>query len=203
MMRLALVQEVFAKKIKRYADGRSVGLAVGRMVSYKGFDIAIRALRNVENSVLIIVGDGPERPALQHLAEQEQVADRVWMPGHCDDDELAACFRLCDVFLFPSRTPNEAFGLVQVQAMACGKPVVNCQLPSGVPEVAVGGMHGITVPPESPSDFAAAWQTLVNSPEKSRALGESGRQRYRSEYRLLTMQARFRRLLHAIMSTRR
>src|SRR2546423_2680296 len=129
--------------------GERVVLSVGRLIYYKGFAHLIRAMRDVE-ARLLVVGDGPLRRALER--ERDALGDlreRVVLLGEVAD--AAPYFRAADVFALASVARSEAFGVVQLEAMAAGLPVVNTRLASGVPFVSVDGLTGITVPPADPA----------------------------------------------------
>ena len=128
------------------ADNDKVVLFTGRLVLYKGVNFLIDAASNLEAHVLI-VGDGPLRPMLQKKIETLGMQSRVRLLGRVSDAELSSLYSLADLFVLPSISPTEAFGVVQLEAMAHGVPVVNTNLPSGVPSVSVHGVTGLTVPP--------------------------------------------------------
>ncbi len=156
-------------------------LFVGRLVRYKGVDVLLRAMPYVSGS-LVLVGDGPRRPALQAQAAALGLAGRVHFVGSVGDDELSAYYHAADVFVLPSVTPNEAFGLVQLEAHACGLPVVSTALPTGVPFANSHGESGIVVTPGDPAELAAALALLVDDEELRRSLGENARRRVHREF---------------------
>ena len=169
-------------ELRSTAGGRSILLNVGRLVGYKGQRHAIEALRSVPNAELWLVGCGPLESELRKLAVEVGVADRVRFFVDVSDDDLPLYFKACDVFVFPSTTPAEAFGLVQVEAMASGKPVVASNIRSGVTYVCLDGMNGLVVPPGDSEALGAALNRLLSSPELARRLGEAGRARAFSEF---------------------
>jgi rhamnosyl/mannosyltransferase len=142
-------------------DGRSVILFVGRLVYYKGIDVLLRAITDVEDVVLVVVGKGPEREALEELAADLGIADRVRFEGFVSDDALPAYYSIADVFALPSVSSSEAFGIVQVEAMMYGVPIVNTSLDTGVSSVSRHGETGLTVPPGDDEALADALQALV------------------------------------------
>lgn len=179
---LSEVQMDKVAKLRSTAGGRSILLNVGRLVGYKGQRHAIEALRDVANAELWLVGSGPLESELRRLAVEVGVADRVRFFVDVSDDDLPLYFRACDVFVFPSTTPAEAFGLVQVEAMASGKPVVASNLRSGVTYVCLDGVNGLVVPVGDSAGLANALNRLLSSPEMARKLGENGRARALSEF---------------------
>jgi glycosyltransferase involved in cell wall biosynthesis len=150
--------------------------ALGRHVRYKGLHNLIEAIREVPGK-LIIGGEGPATPQLQALVRNLGLDDKVRFLGHLDTDNLRAAYHACDVFCLPSISPAEAFGLVQVEAMLCSKPVVNTKLGTGVNEVCVDGVTGKTVEPNQPAQLSQALNQLLTNPELSRLMGEAGRRR--------------------------
>lgn len=150
---------------RRYGlrKGRTV-LAVGRLVYYKGFHHLIEAVAHLEADA-VIVGEGEMRVELEALVHTLGVADRVHFLGRVSDAELAACYQLADVFVLPSVAAAEAFGIVQVEALSYGLPVVNTDLPTGVPLVSRDGETGFTVPPADSVALAEALGRILHDDE--------------------------------------
>src|SRR5205807_3182412 len=94
----------------------------------------------------------------------------------------AALYHACDLFVLPSVTRQEAFGMVQLEAMACGKPVISTLLPSGVPWVNRDGETGIVVPPNDAPALQKALQTLIADPALRARLGARGLARIQTEF---------------------
>lgn len=164
---------------RRY--GERIVLGVGRLIYYKGFENLVRAMAGVRATALI-AGDGPLGGTLADEAGRLGVADRVVLLGRVNDADLKACYHACDVFALPSVERSEAFGIVQLEAMACGKPVVNTRLDSAVPHVSLDGLTGLTVPPGDPAALAAALDALLDDPARRAAMGAAARQRVREEF---------------------
>jgi glycosyltransferase involved in cell wall biosynthesis len=162
--------------------GAPLLLGVGRLVYYKGFAHAIRALREVEEAHLVLVGEGPLREELEALARACGVAGRVHLLGAQGDEALTALYYASDVFVLPSVTRAEAFALVQLEAMACGVPVLNTALDSGVPFVSRHEESGLTVPPGDEQALAEALRRMLAEPARRRAWGEAGRARVHAEF---------------------
>lgn len=162
-------------------------LAVGRLVPYKGFEFLIRAMAHVD-ARLIIVGTGPLHARLQALIEEHRLSDRVQLPGYVED--LAPLYRAADVVVMPSITRAEAFGLVQLEAMAYGKPVINTDLDSGVPEISLHGETGLTVPPRDVRALSDAISLLLQDHHLRRRLGDAAAVRFRAEFVAERMAAR-------------
>ncbi len=158
-------------------------MATGRLVPYKGFDVLIEALRRVD-ATAIIVGEGPLRHGLLRLAQQRGVAERLILAGGLSRDDLKVHLHAARLYAFPSVGAAEAFGIVQIEAMAVGLPIVNTNLPTGVPHVARQGLEALTVPPNDPAALAAAIAQLLTDRALAQRLGAAGRRRATTEYDL-------------------
>jgi glycosyltransferase involved in cell wall biosynthesis len=167
---------------------RPIVLFAGRMVPYKGVDVLLRALAGVD-AAAILVGDGPMRETWTALARGLGIADRVSFAGAVGSDELLALYHACDLFVLPSVTRAEAFGYVQLEAMACGKPVISTRLPSGVAWVNRHEETGLTVPPSDAGALRRALARLVGDPRLRQQMGEAGRTRVAAEFTMERMGA--------------
>ncbi len=181
----ALTPDICERARAIRAGGRQpLVLFVGRLVPYKGVDVLLRALPDVKARA-ILVGDGPMKAEWQRLAADLGLTGaegRVEFAGEVDTDTLAALYQACDVFVLPSVTRAEAFGMVQVEAMACRKPVISTALPSGVPWVNQHGETGLVVPPGDVMALKNALNTLVSDPDLRARMGERGRARVEREF---------------------
>lgn len=151
-------------------------LAVGRLVSYKGFSVLLKAIKETD-AQLIIIGEGVLAHTLQRQIEDLGLQERAWLKGRVDDAELKCFYHACRLFAFPSETEAEAFGLVQLEAMLCAKPVVNTKLNSSVPWVARDDKEGITVPPSDDKALAVAIESLLTDSALATRLGNAGFER--------------------------
>ena len=171
-----------AAAIRARFGGRPIVLGVGRLVYYKGFDYLVRAMRDVD-AELLLVGTGPLRSLLERTALESGVSARVHFLGEVEAKSLAAHYFASDVFALPSIARSEAFAIVQLEAMACGVPIVNTAIPrSGVTFVSRDGESGLTVPPSSAPDLARALAKLLADRDLARRLGDAGRARVRREF---------------------
>ncbi len=151
-------------------------LSLGRVVREKGFDLAIRALALLPPATrLMLAGDGPALPALQTLAAELGVADRVDFRGWVHPDDVPALINAADIVLMPSRW-REPFGLVAVQAGQMARPLVATRV-GGLPEIVRDGETGLLVPPEDPAALAAAVRRLQADPALAARLGAAARRR--------------------------
>ncbi len=169
--------------------GERIVLGVGRLVYYKGFDVLIDAMREVD-AHLLLVGVGPLRDALSEQIRTDDLTRKVTLLGAVSDAELQACYAASDVFVLPSVTRTEAFGLVQVEAMAAGVPVINTNLDSGVPFVSLHEVTGLTVQPRDSSGLGEAIRYLFEHPAQRIAFGKAARQRAIAEFDATVMARR-------------
>jgi glycosyltransferase involved in cell wall biosynthesis len=161
--------------------GRPILLTVGRLVGYKGHHWLIEAMKKVDAD-LWIIGSGPLEAELREQTADSGLNGRVHFLGNVSDDDLPAFYQACDVFILPSITPNEAFGMVQLEAMACGRPVISCDLNSGVPWVNQHERTGLVIPPRDVVALSSAINKLAADPALARKMGEAGRARVHREF---------------------
>lgn len=146
-----------------FNDEDVVFFFLGRLVYYKGVHDLLRATAKGTCKVLI-GGAGPLRAELERLTGELGLQKQVHFLGKIEQNRLPEIFSACDVFVLPSCEASEAFGVVQLEAMAYGLPVINTALRTGVPEVSLHGESGITVPPRDVPALAEAMQILATDP---------------------------------------
>ena len=169
---------------------RALIFAVGRHVYYKGFDVLIRAMQGID-AQLWIGGRGPMTQELTRLAAADLgVAKKVKLVGFIPDQLLPAYFHACDVFCMPSVERSEQFGLVQLEAMACSKPVVSTRLGTGVEYVNIDGVTGLLVAPKDAAALGDALRALLGDRELRFRLGAAGRQRVERAFSIEQMIAK-------------
>lgn len=161
--------------------GKPIVLFVGRLIYYKGVEYLVKAMKEVD-AILLLVGGGALRDRLVSLAARLGISDKVIFLGNVDDDELISCYHACDVFVLPSVANSEAFGLVQIEAMACGKPVVSTDLPTGASFVNVHGVTGIVVPIKNEFYLRDAINMLIHDSDMRKEYGENSRKRVEKEF---------------------
>ena len=174
-----------AEEIRRVVN-QPIVLFVGRLVPYKGVDVLLESMVGLDATALI-VGQGPLRARLEKQAREIGVADRVRFLGSVDDEELAALYRACNVFVLPSVTRQEAFGVVQLEAMAAGKPVVSTDIGTGVGWVNKDGETGYVVAPRDARALHGALGRLLADAGLQKSMGEAAAKRVRAEFTLERM----------------
>lgn len=197
--------------LSRSLSGRQrVVLTVARMIAserYKGHDVVLRSLPSVvdkiPNLAYVIVGDGDDRPRLEKLTVELGLTQHVAFTGPVSDSELAALYRRSEIFVLPARTiiderdsKGEGFGIVFLEAMAFGKPVIGPNY--GAPtEIIRDGINGLLTEAENSASVADAILLLLATPETARRMGNAGSQWVRGRYSYSAFRDRLSHLLVA------
>lgn len=161
---------------KRFGDGPTI-LFVGRLRYYKGLDVLLAALASLPEGRLLVAGGGPMEDAWHHEARALSIQDRVVWLGEVSDADLPVIYAASDVFVLPAVARSEAFGVVQLEAMAAGLPVVTTEVGSGTSWVTQAGETGLIVPPGDPVALAEAIAGLLADADRRTRMGEAGRRR--------------------------
>lgn len=161
-------------------------LAVGRLIERKGFPVLVRAARELRGRArVVIVGGGEHEMVVRKEIERNQVGDVVTLAGRLSNAALADLYRRCTVFCLPavvdSRGETEGLGVVLIEAMSHGKPVVASRL-GGIPDAVQDGETGLLVPPDDPGALADALVRVIENPALAAGLGEAGRSRARDVF---------------------
>lgn len=157
-------------------------LFVGRLRYYKGVDVLLRALVQVPGAVLLVVGAGPMKQAWEALARDLGLGPRVHFLGDVPAEALPAHYAAADLFILPATSRAEAMGLVLVEAMATGVPVISTELGTGTSYVNQHGVTGLVVPPGDVTALTAAIDTLLADPRRRERMGRRAQARVRQEF---------------------
>jgi phosphatidylinositol alpha-1,6-mannosyltransferase len=181
-----------------FPAGRVI-LTVGRWADserYKGADDLIRAMPQLLPSFpglhLVAVGSGDDVPRLRAVAAEQGVAESVHFFQGISREQLAACYAHCEIFALPST--GEGFGIVFIEAMAFGRPVLGAAA-GGVTDIVEDGVNGILIPPNDPSALARSLDRLLRDPSLGSALGQRGAETVREKYRFPSLENNLERLL--------
>ncbi|BAZ48250.1 group 1 glycosyl transferase [Nostoc sp. NIES-4103] len=156
-------------------------LFAGRIVPYKGIEWLIKALTKTDPEIhLDIAGDGWGKPAMEKLAHQMQLSDRITWHSWCHGEKLEELYQQCFAVVFPSVWPEPA-GLVTLEAYARYRPVIASAV-GGIPEHLRDGETGILVPPNDIPKLAAAINELASNYQKSRDMGKEGKAWFEQEF---------------------
>ena len=187
LTRYEATPETLARAAKlRESHARPIVLFVGRLVYYKGVEVLVHAMRDVDAD-LVVIGSGPLEGKMREIAVAAGISDRITFMPPVPDEELVAWYHAADVFCLPSVERSEAFGAVQVEAHACGTPVVSTNLPTGVPFVNADRVTGLIVPPGDAGALASALTRLIDDPDLRARLGAQARDRAREMFSLKAM----------------
>jgi phosphatidylinositol alpha-1,6-mannosyltransferase len=169
--------------------GKKVILSVGRLTKRKGFDMVIKVLplvlQKVPNAVLLICGKGELTAQLRKMAKSYNLDEQVIFTGYVSNAELPLYYNLCDVFIMPSREYSqvdaEGFGIVYLEAGACGKPAIGGRS-GGIPDAILDGETGLLVDPGDREDIANAIIKILSDDNLARQLGENARRRIEEKF---------------------
>ena len=151
-------------------------LFVGRLVPYKGVDVLLRAMTGLDAQT-VVIGDGPCRMSLMAMTAEAGLTDRVRFMGDVSDTELLAWYHACDVLVLPSVSRQEAFGMVQLEAMLCGHPVISTELQTGTSWVNEHELTGVVVRPGDVNALRSALERLLGDRETRQRFGDAARRR--------------------------
>lgn len=184
-----------------FPKGRAI-LTVGRWLAserYKGMDTLITALPKMlprwPELQLVAVGEGDDREWLEDMAQENGVRMHVHFLNGLSYAQLAACYSACEIFALPSR--GEGFGLVYLEAMACGKPVIG-GAHGGAPEVIEDGKTGYLVHHGDTVQLATSIETLLANPEMAREMGRRGKERVENEFRFSVFAKSLKKILREL-----
>ncbi len=192
------LSETTSKKADQLRSEGPGILFIGRLVYYKGLEYLIQAMSRV-NAQLWVIGTGPLEPELRQLTVQLNMQGKVRFLGNVSDDEIPAYYHAFEVFVLPSVANSEMFGMVQLEAMACRKPVIATTLPTGVSWVNQQGVTGLLVPPGNSEALADAINKLLGSRSLRQEMGAAGRQRVEAEFTAAKMAAGILDVYHEIL----
>jgi glycosyltransferase involved in cell wall biosynthesis len=180
--------------------GRFRILAVGRLTYYKGIDTLIAAVAQCPSAELRVVGEGHERAKLHALIHELGVSERVFLDGELSDADCISRYQSADLFCLPSRERTEAFGLVLLEAMHHGLPILASALRgSGVIAIIRAQFNGRLAPVDEPAAWRDAIELLRSSPDDARALAENGKRQVHETYDIATVCERIRRTVDSVV----
>ena len=161
-------------------NGKKIVVSLGRLIPYKGYATLVEAAARLDESYQVLIGGmGPLRESLQAQIDFLGLQERVKLLGYVPDEDLPALYGACDVFVLSSVMKTEAFGIVQIEAMSCGKPVVATRIPaSGVSWVNEDGVSGLNVEPGDPQALADAIRRICDDREVWQRYAEGARMRF-------------------------
>jgi rhamnosyl/mannosyltransferase len=178
-------------------------LAVGRLTYYKGFDVLIRAAGRTHGVAVQIVGDGNLRAHLQRAIRRKGFKRRVLLRGGLSNEALQALFATCDVFCLPSLERTEAFGVVLLEAMRYGKPIIVSDIPGSGPGWVVNeGNCGWLIPPGDVDALTRKMENLAANPGLCCELGRKGRENFKKKFRIQSVASDIKEIYEDILAGR-
>jgi len=189
-LKVAALRERFAN-----SSDKILLLFTGRLRYYKGVQFLLEAMPQVLPQVqLLIIGIGPMEQQLREQVARHQLEQRVIFLGEVADSELANYYAASDIFVLPSCERSEAFGIVQLEAMAAGKPVISTELGTGTSYVNLNEESGLVVPSADPPALAEAINRLATDQARREKMGRRGHERVRAEFSLEKMNQQLEKL---------
>ncbi len=172
------------QSIRNEYAGKKIVFSLGRLVEYKGYRYLIEAAKYLDdNHMILIGGGGPLKGELEQLIDDLGVRSRVKLLGMVPQEDLASWYGACDVFCLCSIMKTEAFGIVQIEAMSEGRPLIATKIPaSGVAWVNEDGVSGINVPPRDSKAIAEAIGTITQDPETWARFSKGSRERFAANF---------------------
>ncbi len=198
---ISLDYEVNQEKVNeikgKYKD-KKILFSLGRHVKYKGFIYALEAMKKVENAVYILAGSGPLTESYRQYVEDNNLQKKVILLGRLKDEELNNYYEASDIYLMPSITRVEAFGIVQIEAMRHSKPVINTWLQNGVNYVSLDKETGLTVEPKNVEQLTNAIKELINNDELRFEYGRNARKRVINSFGIEKVRKQYKELYEEI-----
>jgi len=175
-------------------------LAAGRLSYYKGHDVLIRATSQLKNVSTVIAGDGERFDELTGIIRETGAGQRVSLTGHVSDETLSWLMKRCHCLCVPSVERTEAFGMVILEAMSLGKPVIASDIPgSGIGFAVANGQTGLLVPPGNINRLKAACQWMMENREMARQMGAAGKKRFDALFHIDAIAEKIDPILHKII----
>ncbi len=166
--------------------GTPIILFAGVFRYYKGIHVLLEAFRHLQYPAsLVMIGSGPLKHEIEETVKTiPELKGRVFLPGEVPEHELPWYYHAADIFVLPSLFRSEAYGLCQIEAQFCGKPIVSTNLDTGVPFINIHGETGLIVPPGDTGKLKGALDTLLENPQKAKEMGQNGFKRATRQFTL-------------------
>lgn len=197
--RFEKVNETEVRRIKnRY--GSTIALFVGRLCYYKGIKYLIEASKEVDAKFLLI-GDGQYKSELEDYVKKNNLEEKVVLLGEVRENELPCYYHASDVLALPSSHRSEAFGIVLLEGMACGLPLITTELGTGTSFVNIHNHTGLVVPPCDSKALKEALNRILNNKELSLKFAQNAKERVKNEFSKEKMVESFKNLYYRILNT--
>ena len=193
--------------IKEDFDAEYLILSVGRLIDWKGTKYLITAMKEIikkiPNAKLVIGGIGPEKENLEKLTEELKLKNNVIFTGYIEDIDLLKYYASSDIFVLPSINLNghtETLGVVLLEAMACGTPVIGSNV-GGIPDIIKDGYNGFLVSEKSPEDLADKIIELLSNKELAEEFATNGLKTVQEKFSWISVTERFIEVYEEFKST--
>lgn len=179
-----LPDESRLRALRKEYSKKKIIFSLGRLIYYKGFNYLIDAAKELPDNYLILIGGtGELHDELLEQIKLNRLESRVKLLGNVLANEITSYFELCDLYCLSSCERSEAFGIVQIEAMSFGKPIVSTSIPySGVSWINEDGSTGLIVPPKNSKALAEAIQTIISDREICERYGNNSKKRFIAEF---------------------
>lgn len=189
------------RQIRKRFEGRKIIFSLGRLIYYKGFEYLIEAAQYLDDSYVVLIGgEGELKQALEKQIKNAHSENKVLLLGRIPPADLGSYYEACDLFCMSSTEKSEAFGLVQVEAMSRGKPIVATKIPgSGVSWVNQHLETGLNVEPADAEAIAGAIQQIVENSELYEKLSSNCFKRFQDYFSKDQFSSRLMQLYESLM----
>jgi rhamnosyl/mannosyltransferase len=167
------------RDLKHNYPGKKIIFSLGRHVYYKGFEDLIEAAKYVSDAVFVIGGSGPDTEKYRTQIAKDGLDGKVYLVGRVPDEDLPSYYAAADVFCLPSNEKSEAFGVVQLEAMSIGTPVVSGNIiGSGVPWVNTHMDSGLVFEPNNVESLAGCLNLIISDSSLRQDLAIGAKRRF-------------------------
>lgn len=175
--------------IKNLYKNKKIVFSLGRLTDYKGYKYLVEAAKELDDDCIVLIGGSGElKDELTNLVKENDLDDKVKFIGRVSDDDLGNYYRAADLFCLPSWNRTEAFGIVLLEAMSSGLPIVACDIEgSGVPWVNLDEITGYNVPVCDPHSLATAIRKILKNPDLRKQFSNNCIERYKTQFDLKVM----------------
>jgi rhamnosyl/mannosyltransferase len=173
------VDQNLVSRIKDKYENKKIIFSLGRHIYYKGFEYLVEAAKDVNDAVFLIGGKGPDTEKYRRMIEEYQLQNTVFLLGRIEVDELPSYYAAADVYAFPSIEKSEAFGVVQLESMSVGTPIVATNIKgSGVPWVNEHMTSGLICEPKNALALSNSLNQILTDEELRHTLSIGAKKRF-------------------------
>lgn len=195
-----ILKEDVIASIKTMTKGRKMIFSLGRLIYYKGYEYLVKAAKLLPDYCFVVGGKGPLKESLEKLVETLGLKDNFFFVGRIEDEDLPSFYASMDLFCLPSIARSEAFGIVQIEAMAYAKPIVATNIiGSGTGWVNANAVSGLNAEIENPTDLAEKIKTILEDKNLTEKYEKGALQRFNKEFTQAKMVDSVRRIYETVL----